>query len=223
MILGQIRQETKDRAGDSSLSLTSIDLWVNLAIKQISERRDWLWNLTTKSTDTTTVDVAETSLPSDFKKMLGLRVGESAGTTEVDATDYSFVDYKSKNVSTAGNYYYLNPTNSKYGIIPTPNATGLPVYLKYWKIPVDISVSTDVPPFPENYHEAVVFFALKKYWESADDFSKSLYYNAEFENMVERMEKDNLRSTGHLTRVKDVRELVGIEHPQRLNSVELGR
>lgn len=224
MTLSEIYSEIQQRAGDNSLTSTSMRLWVNLAIKQIAARFPWQWNLATKSTDTTTNGTAEITLPTDFKKMFSVRVGDASTTTEPNATEYSFVSYDMKNVDTDGNYYYLNPTNGTYGLIPTPATTGLPVYLKYYKIPDDLTDNVnDVPPFPSNYHELCIFFALKKFWEISDDFNKAIFYDREFENMLEAMLEDNRRSTGQLSRMRDVRELMADNQPKTLNAVELGR
>lgn len=218
-----MRQEVQSRAADTSLTSTSIDLWLNLGIKQISRRADWPWNTSTKSTDTTTNGTAEIALPTDFLRMQSVRLGAGTTATEPNATECSFVDYKQKNVFTQGPYYYINPTNAKYGLIPTPTTTGLPVYLRYYNIPSDVSDTNTTIPIPEPYHESLIFCALKKYWEATDDFEKALYYNAEFENIIERMKLDLLSpSTGKLSRMKDIRELVGRQDPQAPNVVSLG-
>ena len=102
--------------------------------------------------------------------------------------------------------YYLNPSNDYYGILPTPDAT-FPIYLKYYKIPTILSADTDEPPFPDNYHELVIYFALKKYWEISDDFGKASYYDREFENMIDQMKNDLMnRAVGSRPRMTDIRE-----------------
>lgn len=223
MNLATIRQEVQTRSGDTDFSANSIDRWVNFCIKQLVARADWPWAIKTLGTGTTTANTQEYSLPTDFKKMISVRVGTASTTSETDAEEYSFVPYISKNVSTDGNMFYLNPDTATYGLIPKPSTTGLPVYLKYYKIPADLA-SSDSPPFPETYHEAVVQFALQRYWESNDDYGKAAFHNAEYENMVDLMKSDLLvRATGQLTRVRDVRELVGLSHPQKLNTVVVGK
>lgn len=224
MTLSQIRLEVQNRAGDDTLSSSSIDLWVNLGIKQWAARGDWPSIIDIDSTQTTTASTIEYDLPSDFKKMISVRIEASASSGETDATEYSFVRYMNKNVDTTGNYYYLNPTNSKVGIIPTPQTTGLTIFQKYFHIPADIAAGTESPPFPENYHELVVFFALKKYFEQNDELEKSVYYHREFENMIEQMKIDlTIRSSGQLARMRDIRELTVDNQGQMINSVELGQ
>jgi len=156
--------------------------------------------------------------------MIGVRVGDSAAATETNATEYSFIGYNNKNVYTSGELWYLDIEGSEYGLIPTPQTTGLPIFLKYYRIPAALTAVTDEPPFPENYHELVIFFALKKYWEVSDDFQKVLFYDTEFENTIERMKNDlKVQATGDLGRMKDVRELRTEDQPQKINIVELGR
>lgn len=223
MTLIEIQSEVKYRSGDTGLSETNINRWVNLAIKQWAARADWPVLISNNSGNTTTASTIEYNLPSDFKKMLGVRVGASSTAIETDSTEYSFVDYKNKNVSASGNFYYLNPESATVGIIPTPATSGLPIFLKYYKIPADISTASQEPPFDDNYHELVVFFALKKYAESIDEFDKALYYNAEFENIIERMKSESfVRSTGSLLRMKDYREVMRDNQPQMINGVESG-
>lgn len=224
MDLTTLRNEIQIRADDTSLTDAKTDRWVNQGIKQWANRADWPSLVTTYELDTTVASTVEYSLEDDFKKMIGMRVGASAGETELDATEYSFINYKNKNVSSTGPWYYLNPSNAKYGLVPTPTTTGLPIYYKYYKIPADLTTGTEEPPFPENYHELVVFFALKKYWESNDEFDKVLFYDAEYENTIERMKSDLLvRATGQLDRMKDVRELVGTDQPQKINAINIGK
>ena len=220
MILSEIWQEIRTRANDSSVTTEQMNTWINMAIKQATTRTDFPWATTEYSTDVTVASQVEYTLQTDFKKMISIRVGEASTTTELESTEYSYVDYKSKNVSTTGNFYYLNPATAKFGLIPTPTTAGLPIYLKYFAIPDSITTDSEKPPFPESYHELVIFFALKKYFEVNDDGQKALYYNAEFENMIELMKNDLLvRSTGQLSRMKDVRELVGTEQPQKFNGI----
>lgn len=224
MQLSEIRSEVQYRSGDNTLSQTNIDRWVNASIKQWAARADWPSIIDVDTSNTTVSGTSEYTLPLNFKKMLGVRVGASSSSSDADSSEYSYVEYKNKNVSTTGNFYYLNPENATIGLIPTPTTTGLPIYIKYFKVPADISLATDVPPFNENYHELVVFFALKKYAESIDEFDKALYYNAEFENMIERMKSEVFtRSSGSLPRMRDYREVMADNQPQMLNGVELGK
>ena len=224
MNLQTIRSEIQNRADDSSIGSTELDRWVNLGIKQWASRTDWPSLVEVDSSTTTTASTAEYSLPTDFKKMLSVRVSDAAGGTEVNSTEFSYVPYKLKNMSTAGNWYYLNPDDAKVGLIPTPATSGLTIYMKYYEIPADLTLTSDEPPFPESYHELCVFFALKKYWEKNDDFGKASYYDAEFENAIDQMKTDLLvRATGQLDRMKDVRELMGDDQPQQRNAINLGR
>ena len=152
--------------------------------------------------------------------MLSVRVGSS----ELLGNEYTFIDYDDKNKSDQGSWYYLNPDGATIGLIPTPTSVET-IYLKYYGVPDDITsaLPTAVPPFPENYHELVVFFALKKYWEVNDDFEKSRYYDVEFEEMIDKMKLDlKVRATGDLKRIKDIRELGGLNDPQGINSINLG-
>ena len=222
MTLQQIRQDFWNRSNDTSFSSSQIDLWVNLGIKQWAARADWP-SLVTTATLTTTANIAEITLPTDLKRLIGARLGTISTTTEPESTELSFVNYNNKNVDFSGPGYYLNPSNDTIGLIPTPLTSGLPVYIKYFQIPADISALTDVPPFPENYHELVTFFALSRYWEGADEFDKKVHYSIEFENMIERMKMDLLKtSIGQLGRMRDIRELANDQQPQVINAVEQG-
>lgn len=205
MTLSEIRTEVMSRAGDNSLTSTQIDRWVNLAINQAASRGSFAWNIATKSTDTTTNGTREYALPSDFKRMISVKIGTASGTTEPNATELGFVRYEDKDTGETG--FYLNPSNDYYGILPTPSTTGLPIYLKYYQIPTALSATTDEPPFPTNYHELVIYFALKKYWEVSDDFGKAVYYDREFENMIDQMKTDLMnRAVGSRPRMMDIRE-----------------
>jgi len=217
--LTTLRTEIQERAADSSLTSTVMDRWINMAIKQWATRADWPSNTEQDSTIPTVAGTVEYSLPSDFKKMISVRVGSS----EVDGDEFTFIEYKDKNISTQGMWYYLNPDDATVGLIPTP-ASVETVYLKYYEIPADLTVVTEEPPFPANYHELVIFFALKKYWEVNDDFEKSRYYDVEFEEMIDKMKLDlKVRATGQLKRIKDIRELNSLNNPQGINAINTGQ
>jgi len=205
MILSTLRAEIEARTEDSSISSTQIDRWINMGIKQWANRADWPSLVEQDSTTTTTADTQEYSLPTDFKKMISVRISDSTGGTEPDATEYSFIEYKDKNISSQGMWYYLNPDDATIGLVPTPPTTGLTVYLKYYEVPADLTIVTEEPPMPETYHELVIFFAL-------------------FENMVDQMKLDlQVRSTGDLKRIKDVRETMTNNQPQQANAINLGK
>lgn len=217
MNLVELRNEVQVRTEDSSLDSNKIDRWIDQGIKQWAGRFDWPSLITSYSGDTTTSGTTEYSLQSEVRKVISMRVG----TSETDSTEYSYIDYKNKNVSTNGNYYYI--IGNSYGLIPTPSTTGIGIFYKYYEMPSELA-EDEHPPFPEIYHELPVFFALKKYWEMSDEFQKSLYYDAEYENMIERMKTDLIvQSTGQLSRMKDIRELVQDNQPQKINSVSLGK
>lgn len=206
MQLTQLRQEIMARAGDNSITSTQLDRWINSAIQQWASRSSWYASTETKETDTTTSETTEYTLPTNFKRMLSVKIGGATTTTEDAATELGYVRYEDKDVSgTVG--YYINPADGTYGILPEPSVTGLPIFLKYYKTPAVLSGDTDTPPFSENYHELVIFFALKKYWEVSDDFGKASYYDREFENMIDQMKVDLVNNgVGSLPRVRDIRE-----------------
>lgn len=220
MDLSQLRQELKNRSGDENLIASQSDLWFNLGIKQWA-KEDWPDTIAIDSSQTTSVSTNEYTLPTDYSKMLSVRVGASASSDETDATEFSFVRYENKNIATTGNLYYINPVSGKLGLIPDPITAGLPIFMKYQSIPADLTADSDEPPFPETYHEAILFFALKKYWETQDEFDKSIYYDTEWRNMMADMKTDLMKqSRGQLDRMKDIRELNVLNSPFSKNQIE---
>lgn len=230
MTLSSIISEIQNRVGGSTTdpSESQVTTWVNLGVKNIANRTDWPWTLTTYDTNTTTAGTQEYALQSDFKKMFSVRVG-GASSTETDASELTFLGYINKNIpysdwSSSTAAYYINPTNSKYGLIPTPAVTGDKIYQKYYKIPADISAVSASPLVPSEYHETLIDYSLANYWESRDELDKSVYYFTKFENGVEQMKNDLLsKSIGYLSRMRDIREIIGTEQPQQPNSIELGK
>lgn len=228
LTIQQIEQEVQVRSGnDTSTTGPTIDRWVNLAIGDVSARADWPWLIATKSTDTTTNGTQEYALPTDYKKMLSVRLGVAASTTEPNATELSFVRYEDKNVTGLNNCWYINPSNSTYGLIPTPTTTGLPVFLKYFKLPATLNGSTTPTgtcPWPSNYDELAILYSLARYWEVNDDLQKMNNYLVQFENLCDRMKTDLFtRATGDLGRMKDYRELLSLDVPNTINQPGLGK
>lgn len=197
-----MRSEIIARAGDNALTSTQIDRWINLSIKQWATRSSWPENIA-MSTTASVSGTQEYTLPTDIKRALMVKTG----TTEPDASELGYVDFNSKDSAITG--YYLNPVTGMLGIIPTPTSVQN-IYLKYYKTPADLTIITEEPPFPEDYHELCIFFALKKYWEMTDDFGKSNYYDSEYENMINQMKIDlpNI-AVGSLPVMRDIRDFSG--------------
>lgn len=220
MQLQEIYSEIQQRAGDNGLTQTQMGFWVNAGIQQWA-KDDYPDTLATDSSNITASGTTEYPLPSDTLKVLSIRVGSSSTATEDDATEYSFVRYENKNVDTTENVYYINPTNGKVGLLPQPTSSGLPIFIKYHATPATLSVLTDEPPFPKPYHEALIYFALKKYWETQDEFDKSIYYDTEWNRMLEDMKVDLLKqSRGQLGAMRDIRDLQYQNQPWTRNSIE---
>jgi len=222
MILSQIVTDIQNRSGDSTISEAKITGWVNNATRLIANRADWPFYLKTYDTDTTTANTAEISLQSDFRKMYSLRIG---GTTEPDGDEYTFVGYMEKNVainhlSDAINAYYINPTNSKYGLIPTPTTTGTKIWQKYYRNADTVSAVSATPDLPTRYHDSLSDFGLARYWEEEDELDKTNFFETKFENGIETMYNERLKSVGQLTRMRDVRELGVQDHPQGFNYLQ---
>jgi hypothetical protein len=227
MALSNIVTTVQNRTGDTNISEADVTSWVNEALLFISNRYDWPWTLSAYETDTTTAGTYEYALQSDFKKMYSLRVGDAA-STELTADEYSFLGYMEKNIAenetTDGTlYYYINPTNNKYGLIPTPDTTGYKVYYKYYATPTTISAVSATPDIPTRYNEALVNYALARYWEQNDEFDKVVLYDTKVENTIDIMYRDLIQSVGQQSRIKDVRELNSLQNPQRTNSIMLGK
>lgn len=225
LTLQQIESEVQIRSGnDTSTSSQTIDRWVNLAVGDIAARADWPWNINTKSTDTTVNGTTEYTLPTDYKKMLSVRVGDSSSATETSATEMSFIRYEQKNTKNPNNMYYINSTNGKYGLLPTPQVTGLPIFLKYFSIPDVLVNPTDTCPWPSEYDELAILYSLARYWEVNDDLQKTNFYMVMFENLADRMKTDLMvRTTGDLGRMRDYRELISQTDPQDINPIGLGK
>ena len=222
MILSQIVTDVQNRSGDSTITETKITGWVNNATRLIGNRADWPFYLTADATDATVAGTADAALQTDFRKMFSVRVG---GATEPAGDEYLFVGYMEKNIainqlSNAVNAYYIDPTTSKYGLIPTPTTTGDTVWQKYYRNPDTVSCVSATPDLPTQYHDALVDFSLARYWEEEDELDKTVLYETMVENSIETMKNEMLKSVGQLTRMRDVRELDVQDHPQGFNYLQ---
>jgi len=227
MIVSELVTEIRNRSGDANITETSVTGWTNTATRLVSTRTDWPFLLMTDDTDTTTSGTVEYTLPTDFRKMFSFRVGSST-STEPEADEYSFIGYMEKNkavnsISDSIAGYYINPTNSKYGIVPEPTTTGDKVYQKYYKHPTTVSAVSATPELPTTYHDIYLDFGLARYWEQEDELDKTVLYETKVENGIEAMKTEFVKSIGQLSRMRDVRELNTLNHPQGLNSVMTGR
>ena len=101
--------------------------------------------------------------------------------------------------------------------------TGDKVYQKYYRYPATVSAVSATPEIPANYHDIYVDFGLARYFEQEDELDKTVLYETKVENHIENMKTEFIKSIAQLGRMRDVRELNSLEHPQAINSISIGR
>jgi len=223
-LLSAIVTAIQTRSGDTNITEASVTGWVNECSQVVGAQADWPWTLEATDTDTTTAATQEIALQTRFKKMMSLRLG-SAGGTEPDAAEQSFLGFMERNVAVSNSVegYYINPTNSKYGLVPTPATSGQKVYQRYYARPDTVSAVSATPAIPAQYDDIYTNYGLARYWEENDELDKTVLYETKVANTVELMRGEFIKSVGDLGKMKDLRETMAIDNPQKPNTVTLGQ
>lgn len=178
MNVSDIMSRVKRTFGDESgVQITNADLirWINDGMRQIVQVNETLLEATALAS--VVEDQQEYSLPADY---LILRTLMYKGTDERSYTKlegYSWTDFNLQVDGWSGNLD-ARSRPSMYSIYaekivlwPIPDASvanGIKIY--YNRLPVDVSIDTDIPEIPILYHEALVKYCLSQAYEVDEDF-----------------------------------------------------
>ena len=145
---------------------------VNAALRQINYAHfEWPFNHSTE-TEVLSANTTRYSLPSDLKTVdmdsFRIKADSTLGnmTSRLTILSYEeyldkYVDqeYNSSNVKAGLPRYVFRTPDLQYGLVPAPDKDYELVY-EYYRLPVDLVSSTDVPNIPEQFRNIIVDGAM---------------------------------------------------------------
>jgi hypothetical protein len=179
--------------------LAQLVVWIGQAYLDILNKWvDWkfAWAESSKNILAGQSDYA---LASDLRQINEDAVYLSGGDLGTDSVKLQFIDYDDYRRHKAGGDGHGTPSaftirpDGKIRLLPEPNDSFMLDY-EYWKQPVPLAENEDLPVFPDQYHDAIIWKAAM-YWagfnEAEAEFQK---FNYHYETAVRMLEAAYLPS-----------------------------
>jgi hypothetical protein len=159
-------------------------------------QKNYYWFTVKTDTDSSVADQETYDLPSDFRKMIEVRIDD---IVRYPVPDYEAFDYyRYPPIAFAYKYDYDNKYYYTFGseihFLPeTPDDGSDNIQYRYFYWPTDLTSTTDTVVIPDQYTEALVAYAFArlahlrgKRGDASDGFE-------EFNEIVREMNKENMR------------------------------
>lgn len=138
------------------------------------------------------------AVPPDMAALF--RVWDDTNKKKLQKRGVRFIAVQRLNVPNGKPGFYVH-SNNFIQLVPTPDAIyNINVY--YLTIPADLVADTDVPVFPQGWHDGQVIKARHIYYDERGDIGKAIYAKNEWKDWVSDkpseidMEKDDLEDAG---------------------------
>lgn len=163
--------------------------WINSAQQQVQMLLELAYeNYYVKCSETTmVVGQADYVLPDDFRKLHRLAIVTSSSTNEVYPLRHITLnqqDFYPTDNSESLSYYIRK---NKLILVPPPD-TAYPLRLTYSYRVTDMTLDTDVPDVPEQYHEMIALLAAYDGFIKDDRVPSTLI--AKIDDYKERLKRD---------------------------------
>jgi hypothetical protein len=192
----QILNDLKALLGPGvGVSDAELNTWISDGYLQMvdaiqKERQDYFVK---SSLSSTSANVQEYVLPSDFVKMLKVNLSLDGTWYKVEPlgdADLRYVDTPSstdlQGFNTASPRYYIY--KSTMGLLPTPTTTESQ-NIKIWYVysPSDLSADSSTPDFPSIYHPTIKYSAFANYLDRKGEHAAAERMRNRFDELVLRM------------------------------------
>jgi hypothetical protein len=184
---------------------------INSSVREIlQEAQEWPFTLVTYE-QTLAVGTKTYDFPSDYSKAdwetFYLTNAQSAHPTQLPSISYeSYISDRRSLDDVAGTDGYEKPNviyktqEDKFGVSPVPDNTYVIEY-RYWKVPADLVLSTDVCIIPDRFKHVVLDGAMMYLMHFRSNEQSAQLHEAKFRTGIKSMRrlivdsKDYLRST----------------------------
>ncbi len=95
----------------------------------------------------------------------------------------------------------MSPDRSQLAFFPGSGSAGDTITIKYapmWTVGSNVGplvLNTDTPYFPEDCHDAIVFYALSQLWVKGRELGTAQYYKGLYDEEVQRLRESYLRGS----------------------------
>ena len=109
---------------------------------------------------------------------------------DIEYPEY-FEMYKLGTIDSADPEVFSVKPDNVLDLYPTPNSI-TPVYSQYWKVPTELAADTDVSSIPSRFQRIIIARAKIYYGENEDAPEVLTGSLAEFEDLLDKLEADQL-------------------------------
>lgn len=227
MTFAEMVADVQTRIGsEPEVSGTVIEGWLNQGLLAFCEEYDFSW-LEKKATASTIASSDEYGLPSDFKRMIELRIDETSTSPNI----YRYVPHEVRSAVESSEDTYSIFGNTLI-IHPTPSSNGSDnIEMWYIKRPTKMTADGDSPSdtnianMPEAYHEALVIYAVSTYqmYDEEHDERRDLVGNPRnpvpgtFYYYVDLARREDAKQKrGSRRKMVSKQEFIGYSEPNRV-------
>lgn len=143
------------------------------------------------------------TLPTNLQLPINLRISSPAAMSKVlqpiTADEYDEL-YSSNAVNTQGTPNLWIPFESAISVYPTPSSA-ITLTMRYYKVPTELSNSTDVPEIPVEFQEILVLGMLKRALEYNDSYDQSAFIDAKMARLIDDMSRRYSPLSSRVTRM----------------------
>jgi len=196
------QQLAREMDDDSITGNSDMKVLLNRAYEDVCNEADWPFLEGGGANQAQTVaDQKSYSLPSDYKKMVWLSVGDEDSDED---TFYQYVRFSDRKRLTSNRYYLWG---GSYYLNPTPTETGTELNLYYLKDVTALSDDADTTLVPDEYDEIVVTRGAILYKQRDEEYVAAREYMGVYNNLLSKMKQNLLTKTiGQMDRILQMRE-----------------
>lgn len=222
MTLDEMLLDLNNRIGsEPEVDNSVMSIWLNQGLMAFCNTWDYHW-LERVSYSTTISGQSKYALPSDFKRMLDLKV---------DGERYKYVRWERRDTRPSGEKHF-SVLNEYVYISPTPDSTSdTNIEMSYIRRPARMTAGTDDPStndqanLPDVYHEALVLYAFSIYntYDEEHNEARSLMGNelrpvpgTFYYHIQTARKEEQQRKRGQRGKMMKTKEFYGYSHPNRL-------
>ncbi len=191
MNLGELRQGVMDRTAttidDLLLDTSVLNRFINDALREVSNQREWSW-LTLTTTITTEAGVSAYAVPSSFTSVLSITDDQGDPLQFVGPIDIEYLTNAYEGIP-----LFYTVTNSSILFAPTP--TSVIVYtMRYSRSEDPLTSDTDSPFMPAHLHDAIIWYASHLAFRRRRDTTEAEAAFNSFKNALDRTHDDVTQS-----------------------------
>ena len=164
-------------------TLADITKYLNHALRRVARRIDF-YAEEAAQTITTIAGTASYAWAGDFGRLRYVFDAE-----EDRALDEVALRALDEAAPSDGRPTFYALSGAGYVLYPVPDAT-YELTARYWALPALMADDTDTPGIPEDFHELLPFYALKRCYEREDDAEMAAYWEGRWEAGLREMEAD---------------------------------